>query len=126
MSAKRRAPGPAALAVALLAAACGAALAATDPGTRGPFAVGKLNVDIPVTGGATLNADIYYPAKDGGIDPAAGRLPIVIFGHGFSRNKDRYDVGDHLATRGYLTIQADYPCGFFGCNHSKNADDMSA
>ena len=126
MSAKRRASGPAAMAVALLAAACGAALAATDPGTRGPFAVGKLNVDIPVTGGATLNADIYYPAKDGGVDPAAGRLPIVIFGHGFSRNKDRYDVGDHLATRGYLTIQADYPCGFFGCNHSKNADDMSA
>jgi len=51
--------------------------AATDPGTRGPFAVGRLNVDVPVTGGAALNADVYYPAKDGGVDPAAGRLPVV-------------------------------------------------
>jgi len=125
MTGKQLAEGAAILAAVLLAAA-GAVPAATDPGTRGPFAVGRLNVDVPVTGGAALNADIYYPAKDGGVDPAAGRLPVVIFGHGFSRNKDRYDVGDHLATRGYLTIQANYPCGFFGCDHSKNADDMSA
>jgi hypothetical protein len=104
----------------------GPATAATDPGTRGPFAAGRLTVEIPVTGGATLTADVYYPARDGGVDPAAGRLPVVVFGHGFSRNKDRYDLGDHLASRGYLTIQANYPCGFFGCNHSKNADDMSA
>ncbi len=114
------------VAAALLFTAAWSGLAATDPGTRGPFATGKLNANIPVTAGATLNADIYYPAKDGGVDPAAGRLPVVIFGHGFSRNKDRYDLGDHLASRGYLTIQANYPCGFSGCDHSKNADDMSA
>ncbi|MCU0231396.1 MAG: hypothetical protein MUC67_08450 [Acidobacteria bacterium] len=114
------------LGAAILLAAGPIGQAATDPGTRGPLAVGKLNVDIPVTGGATLGADVYYPAKDGGVDPAAGSLPVVIFGHGFSRNKDRYDLGEHLATRGYLTIQANYPCGFFGCDHSKNADDMSA
>jgi hypothetical protein len=126
MSWKRRGPGAAILAAALFAAGCGATLAATDPGTRGPFAAGRLTVEILVTGGATLTADVYYPARDGGVDPAAGRLPVVIFGHGFSRNKDRYDLGDHLATRGFLTIQANYPCSFSGCNHSKNADDMSA
>jgi hypothetical protein len=114
------------LGAAILVAAGAVGRAATDPGTRGPFAVGKLNVDIPVTGGTTLNADVYYPAKDGAVDPAAGLLPVVIFGHGFSRNKERYDLGEHLATRGFLTIQANYPCGFFGCDHSKNADDMSA
>lgn len=112
--------------LALALAAGASAFAATDPGTRGPFTVGRLNVGIPVTGGAVLDADVYYPAAGAGVDPAAGRLPVVIFGHGFSRNKDRYDLGDHLASRGFLTIQANYPCGFFGCNHSKNADDMSA
>lgn len=119
-------PLPAALLVAASLAMAAPGRAATDPGTRGPFAVGKLNTEIPVTGGGFLDADIYYPAAGGAVDPGAGLLPVVVFGHGFSRNKDRYDIGDHLASRGFLTIQADYPCGFLGCDHSRNADDMSA
>ncbi len=113
---------------AALAGPAAPALGATDPGTPGPFTAGKRAEQIPATEGRTLDADVYYPAvAGGGIDPAAGRLPAVVFGHGFSRSKDRYDVGPHLATRGFLVVQANfYPCGFLGCDHDRNANDMSA
>lgn len=101
-------------------------LAATDPGTPGGFLPGRQNTDIPVGGGASRNADIYYPAAGGGVDPGAGLCPAVIFGHGFSRNKDRYtDFGEHLASRGFIVLIANYRCGIFsGCDHSANADEM--
>ena len=101
--------------------------AATDPGVRGPFTVGLQNQGIPVEGGATRSTDIYHPASGGGVDPAAGRCPVVVFGHGFSRNKDRYnDFGEHLASRGYIVLIADFVCGIFtGCDHDRNANEMS-
>jgi dienelactone hydrolase len=115
-----------------LLAACLAALpalSATDPAAPGPFLVGQRNVDIPVESGEERNADVYYPSADGGVtvDPAAGRLPAVVFGHGFSRTKDRYnDVGTHLASRGFLVVIPNFACGIFqGCDHSANADEMS-
>lgn len=103
--------------------------AATDPGLPGPLATARRNVDIPVDGGATRNADVYYPSADGGgtVDPAAGRMPAVVYGHGFSRNKDRYnDFGTHLASRGFLVVIPNFVCSIFqGCDHSGNADEMS-
>ena len=112
----------------ILALLCGVCVvAATDPGTRGPFAVAKRTESVPVRGGATRVTDIYFPSANGGtsVDPAAGRLPVVVFGHGFSRNKDRYDLGEHMASRGYAVLQTNYDCSLFGCNHSANADEMS-
>lgn len=110
----------------LLLATAPPALAATDPGMPGEFTPGRQNSDIPVTGGATRNTDIYFPAAGGGVDPDAGLCPVVVFGHGFSRNKDRYnDFGDHLASRGFIVMIANNRCGIFtGCDHSTNADEM--
>ncbi len=101
--------------------------AATDPATPGAFAAGVVSRSIPVTQGRTLTADVYYPSAGGVVDPAAGLCPPVVFGHGFSRNKDRYtDVGTLLASRGFVAILPNFPCTFTGCDHSRNADDMIA
>ena len=102
-------------------------LAATDPAMPGPYSTAVVNVDAPVTAGRTLNADVHYPAQGGGVDPAAGTCPPVVFAHGFSRNKDRYtDLGTLLASRGFLAILPNFPCSFTGCDHSRNADDLRA
>lgn len=117
---------PALVAVAALSAAATSAAAATDPGLAGPLTSATQNVTIPVRGGATRNTDIYYPAGAGGVDPAAGRCPVVVFGHGFSRNKDRYtDFGRHLASRGFVVAIPNFRCGILtGCDHPANADEM--
>lgn len=101
--------------------------AATDPALPGPFSTGRISVDVPVEGGATRSTYVYYPALGGGVDPAAGRCPVVAFGHGFNRDRDRYtDLGTHLASRGFVVLIANYVCGIFsGCDHSRNADEMS-
>lgn len=110
--------------LALLAVAASAA-AATDPGLPGPFTPGILTTSIPATQGASLASDIHFPDDgSGGVDPAAGACPVVVFGHGFSRTKARYvDLGRHLASRGYVVVIPNF-AGF--ADHSRNADDLSA
>ena len=119
---------PGVLSALVLAASVTLCEAATDPGARGPLGVGVDNVNVPVEGGAVRNTDVYFPSADGGVsvDPAAGRCPVVVFGHGFSRNKDRYtSFGEHLASRGFVVLVSNYVCSILGgCDHSGNADEM--
>lgn len=121
---------PTALLVATLAGAlaAGGAAAATDPSTAGPFAPATTTLALPVGGGVTRAADVHYPGTAGGVDAAAGRCPVVLFGHGFTRSKARYaDLGRHLASRGFVVVIADYRCGVLtGCDAVANAAEMSA
>ncbi|MEM7247033.1 MAG: alpha/beta fold hydrolase [Acidobacteriota bacterium] len=98
--------------------------AATDPGLPGAFIAERIELDVPADGGRTLTADLHYPGDgSGSVDPAAGRCPAVVFGHGFARSRARYvDFGAHLASRGFLVLVPD----FSGADHSQNADDLSA
>jgi dienelactone hydrolase len=105
-----------------------AAAQATDPATPGPFTPSVVTATIPVTGGASLETDLYFPGDGaGGVAAAAGACPVVVFAHGFSRTPARYtDFGELLASRGFIVLLPDFPCGPFGCDHSKNADDLVA
>ena len=53
---------------------------------------------VPVRGGAERASEVYFPSANGStVDPGAGRCPVVAFGPGFSRTKDRYtDFGELL------------------------------
>jgi len=108
----------------LLLLAAPPAGAATDPAANGPFTAGKQTISIPATQGSVLATDVHFPAGTaGGVDPAAGRCPVIVFGHGFTRSKTSYvNVGSHLATRGFITIVPNLS----GSNHAKNADDLIA
>ncbi len=118
---------PAAVAAAVLAAAAVAGPAA-DPRSPGPFLPGMTTEAIPVGAGASRIVDVHFPRSDGTVDPAAGLCPVVVFGHGFTRDRTRYrDLAEHLAGRGYVVLVADYRCGLAsGCDHDANAAEMSA
>lgn len=109
-----------------LGAAASLALAYVDPGEPGPFAVASRSETVPRAGGGTVPADVYYPVGEGGaIDPEAGACPLVVYQHGFARSPSRYtDIAEHLASRGYVVMLGDFPCGFLGCNHDRNADTV--
>lgn len=121
-------PRSVAVALALLALAAGFRTGAyTDPGLAGPFAVAREPVDVPTADLGTIPAEVFYPlGPGGGIDPGAGLCPVVVFQHGFSRSPGRYtDIGERLASRGYVVLLGDFPCGFLGCDHSANANRVS-
>jgi predicted dienelactone hydrolase len=113
-----------AILLGVLAIAAVPVRAATDPGANGSFTAGKQTISIPATQGSVLTTDVHYPkSAAGGVDPAAGLCPVIVFGHGFSRSKEQYvNVGSHLATRGFITIIPN----FSGSDHGRNADDLIA
>lgn len=112
------------LALLLLLALPAATLAATDPGAPGPHAAGLRTLSIPATRGASLTTDVHYPEAGGGVDPAAGRSPLLVFGHGFSSNKAAHvNQGAHWASRGFIALIPNM-AGF--SDHSRNADDLVA
>lgn len=100
-----------------------------DPGLPGDLAVGSVARDVPVTGGGMLDVDVYFPEGDepGVVDPEACPCPVVVFGHGFSRNRSRYsDLGEHLASRGFVVVLPQFRCSIFGCDHDRAGNDMVA
>jgi len=120
---------PVALAGETAAVGAPVAIIAPDPALPGPYAPGMITLTLPLPDGGTRRADIHFP--DGGagvVDARAGRCPMIAFGHGFTRDRKRYsDVGQLLASRGYLVLIADYFCDIAsGCNHSRNANEMIA
>jgi dienelactone hydrolase len=117
------------VAMSLLFSICapGPVTAATDPLQPGPFTSGLVTRSVPVTGGATLATLVYYPDQGGEVDPAAGLCPVVVFAHGFTRSPSRYtDFGELLASRGYIVLLPDFPCGPLGCDHDRNSEDLVA
>lgn len=111
---------------ALLAVGLSGPAAAHDPADPGPYAAGRLTLTLPTGGAVDRPTDVHFPvADDGTVDPVAGLLPVVVFGHGFTRSKERYrDLGALLASRGVVVLVPDLPCGFAGCDHSANADEL--
>ena len=109
----------------IAAAAClsvGPLRAATDPALAGPYTPGVQTQSITVAGGDVLATDIHFPASGAVVDPAAGRCPLIVFGHGFSSNKAPYaGHGAHWASRGYIVL---IPNMVGGSDHSRNADDL--
>ena len=112
------------LASLLLVTLAGPARAATDPGDPGAFSVTKQTLQIPATQGATLDTDVHYPGTASSVDPNACPCPVVVFGHGFSRSKERYvNLGAHLASRGFIVLIPNFAGG---SDHGRNADDLSS
>jgi dienelactone hydrolase len=100
-------------------------VAATDPGLAGPLVAALRTESVPVTGGDVLSTDVHYPASGTAVDCGpTGRCPLIVYGHGFSSNKDAYaGHGAHWASRGFITM---IPTMVGGADHSKNADDLVA
>lgn len=97
-------------------------MAVTDPALDGPYPAVRTNESIPGTQGANLATDVYFPGTQGAVDPAAGRCPVVVLGHGFLQSKNNHvNQGLHLATRGYIVL---IPNSNEASNHSRYADDL--
>lgn len=97
---------------------------AVDPSLTGPFPSGRLTLGIPGTGGQTLTTDVYFPGTvTDGVALAAGSCPVIVYGHGFSQNKNLYaNLGRHLASRGFVVLIPNF--GFLASNHARNAEDL--
>lgn len=71
-----------------------------DDGTDGPFGAALTTFDLQVRLTDARHVDVVIPA-----DPLDGPLPVVVFLHGGFVPEDRYRwFGEHLATRGYVTV----------------------
>ena len=92
-----------ALAVTLCA---GTASAQVSPDLPGPYPYGSFTASFPVTQGATLSTDVYFPrTASGGVLASACPCPLVVLGHGFLSSKERHvNQGRHLATRGFIVV----------------------
>lgn len=98
--------------------------AATDPAANGAFTAGMQTVSIAATQGATLATDVHFPqSQPSVVDPAAGKCPVLVLGHGFFQGKANHvNHGKHLASRGYVVLIPNFAGG---SDHSRNADDLS-
>lgn len=82
-----------------------------DPGEPGPYeadsiAVTTTNEDT----GSELDVDIYYPSKDGDVDPARARYPGLVFSPGMLSTLSSYPLnGQHLASWGYIVAIPTFP-----------------
>lgn len=103
------------LASALLALSCLApAVAHAQPETRGPLPIAEWDAG-PVTP-ALVRVRVVYPSG------AATAYPIVAVVHGNLRNGNvMMEMARDFASRGFVAIVPDMPCGVGGCNHDANA-----
>jgi pimeloyl-ACP methyl ester carboxylesterase len=80
-----------------------------DLSQRGPFVVATWTGAIPGT--ATTARALYPTASD-------GRLPLVIFAHGFQLGVGNYDgLLSHVASWGYVVVSIDYPGTLLSVDH---------
>ncbi|GGS80679.1 dienelactone hydrolase [Planobispora rosea] len=101
--------------------------AAADLSAPGPHAVGYSDVNVSASG-RSFSARVYYPAVSAGGNTAvaAGRFPVVSFGHGFFQGIGKYaSLGRHWASWGMITIMPASQGGLFP-SHSAFADDLNA
>lgn len=77
-----------------------------DYDTTGPFVtVSYRIVDIPGAYETMDDSRIYYPSSGNQVNPAAVPCPIIVFGHGFQMDIDRYyTYAQHLASWGYIVV----------------------
>lgn len=94
-----------------------------DPREDGPYGFAEIDDATTSTSGNQVPIHAAYPT-DG---PSPGPYPVVIVAHGFQLPPSQYyGYVRRLASFGYVALTADYPAGFTGVSHAKNALDLSS
>lgn len=77
------------------------------------------NGDYPGSPERALRVALWYP------EGVPGRHPLVVYSHGFvsSRYGGTY-LAEHLASRGYVVVAADYPLTYAGAPGGPNSSDV--
>ncbi|SBT52879.1 alpha/beta hydrolase family protein [Micromonospora auratinigra] len=104
-----------------------AAVTAADPSAPGAYPAGYVDATVSAAG-RSFSARITYPATAAGSGQpvAAGRFPVIAFGHGFLQGVSKYSSTlSHLSTWGFIVI-APTSQGGFSPDHSAFADDLNA
>lgn len=110
----------ASIALALVLAVPGLARAQL-PEARGSLGVGEHDAGRVAHAGVMIPTRVLYPT--GG----AGPYPLVGVIHGASRTGARHRVlAETFASRGFVVVLPDMPCGLGGCDHDANADQLVA
>ncbi len=93
----------------------------TDPASDGPVPFAEMDATTKVTAtGHDVALHIAHPT-------AAGKYPVVVFGHGFQLPPSQYyGYLKRLASFGYVAITVDYPAAISGSNNPDQAADMIA
>lgn len=94
---------------------------AQAPEERGPRPVGEWDAGRVPAAGVTLPTRVYYPDDD------LGPAPLVGVIHGASAN-GRYhpELASTLASRGFVAVVPDMPCGVTSCDHDANQRQITA
>lgn len=107
-------------------AAAGLCLPATAhaaPEDRGPHEVATWVAGSVPAAGAQIPVTVYHPAAL----PQDGPGPLVGVIHGWARTGHfQTELAQTLASRGFVAVVPDMPCGFLGCDHNANARQISA
>ncbi len=94
---------------------------AQSPEARGSLGVGEHDAGRVAHAGVMIPTRVLYPT--GG----AGPYPLVGVIHGASRTGARHRVlAETFASRGFVVVLPDMPCGLGGCDHDANADQLVA
>jgi dienelactone hydrolase len=98
-----------------------ASTAYAQPEMRGPRPVMEWDAGDIDAAGASIPVVVVYPSDAG----ASG--PVVAVVHGFLRNGSyQMEMARTFASRGFVAVVPDMPCGAGGCDHDANAAQISA
>lgn len=90
------------------------------PEDRGPYTPAIFEAGSLTIAGVQIPTRVYYPTNA----TAPGALLIMM--HGNLRNGSYHEeLAQTLASRGFVLVLPDMPCGLGGCNHDENATQLS-
>ena len=88
------------------------------PGDVDPEAVGPEAIDEASGTKSGVAMHAFFPKS-------AGKVPVVVFAHGFQVAPSQYDATlRHLASHGYVAMTADYAAGFGGNDNNAQATSI--
>jgi len=97
---------------------CCCVVAEAAPEDYGPYTYTKYTQSITARDGGCILTYVF-------VTSAAGHRPLIVFRHGFARNKDALqDYGKYWGTRGYIVILNDSRTGISPDYKGKDSDDM--
>lgn len=94
--------------------------AAALPEDHGPYTVETWDAGKVMVAGTEIRTKVLY----GSNTDLAGALVIVMHGN-FRTGQFHTVLAETLASRGFIVVLPDMPCGFNGCNHTANARQLS-
>ena len=96
------------------------ALIAAQPENMGPYAIEEIDAGNVIADGVEIPTRIFAPM-------ANERFPVVGVIHGFFRNGSYQRLmAQTFASRGFVAVVPDMPCGLAGCDHEANARQLKA